>query len=77
MSYVDGFLDRERDIIHVVERVDGKRVYKEYPARYTFYYKDPRGKFTSIFGDKLQRVVCNTNKKFNTEKKMNAHSGLM
>jgi len=76
MSYVDGFLDRDRDTIHVVERVNGRREYREYPARYTFYYKDQRGKYTSIFGDKLERVVCNTSKKFNTEKKMNAHKGL-
>jgi DNA polymerase elongation subunit (family B) len=76
MSYVDGFLDRDRDTIHVVERVKGKREYKEYPARYTFYYKEPRGKYTSIFGDKLERVICNSSKKYNTEKKINAHKGL-
>ena len=76
MSYVDGFLDKERDIIHVVERVNKKREYREYPARYTFYYPDPRGKYTSIFGDKLERVVCNSSKKFNTEKKIHGHKKL-
>ena len=59
MSYVDGFLDREADKIHIVERVNGRREYREYPARYTFYYPDPRGKFTSIFGDKLEIDVLN------------------
>ena len=29
MSYVDAWFDRERDRIHVVERVDGKRTYQE------------------------------------------------
>jgi DNA polymerase elongation subunit (family B) len=76
MSYIDAFLDRERDIINVVERLNGKRVYKEYPPRYTMYYKDPRGKFTSIFGDKLERVIVNTSKKFNTEKKIHGHKKL-
>jgi DNA polymerase elongation subunit (family B) len=76
MSYVDGFLDRDRDIINIVERVNGQRVYREYPARYTFYYPDNRGKFTSIFGDKLERVVCNTGKKFAAEKKMHGHNTL-
>jgi len=76
MSYVDAFIDKEKDTIHVVERVNGKREYREYPARYTFYYPDPRGKFTSIFGDKLERVVCNTGKKFNTEKKIHGHKRL-
>ena len=76
MSYVDAFLDREKDKIHVVERVNGRREYREFPARYTFYYPDSRGKFTSIFGDKLERVVCNSGKKFNAEKKIHQHKKL-
>ena len=76
MSYVDAIHDKERDIVHVVERVNGKREYKEIPAKYTFYYKEQRGRYTSIFGEKLERVVCNTSKKFNTEKKINGHKGL-
>ena len=76
MSYVDAIHNREKDIVQVVERVNGKRQFKEIPAKYTFYYKDARGKFTSIFGEKLERVVCNTSKKFNTEKKIHGHKGL-
>lgn len=76
MSYVDAYWDRERDIIHAVERVNGKREYKEFPAKYLFYYTDPKGKYESIFGDKLTRVVCNTSKKFNTEKKIYSHKRL-
>jgi DNA polymerase elongation subunit (family B) len=76
MSYVDAYLDRDKDIIHVVERRNGERMYTEFPPRYTFYYPDPRGKYTSIFGDKLERVVCNSNKKFAAEKKMYASKGL-
>jgi DNA polymerase elongation subunit (family B) len=76
MSYVDGYFNRDKDCLHVVERVNGQRVYKDFPARYQFYYKDPRGKYTSIFGDKLDRVVCNTSKKFNTEKKIHGHKKL-
>jgi DNA polymerase elongation subunit (family B) len=76
MSYIDGYLDRDKDIIHVVERVNGERRYVEYPARYTLYYPDSRGKFTSIFGEKLERVVVNSGKKFASEKKLHAHKGL-
>ena len=57
MPYVDAFFDRDADIIRCVERKDGKRLYNEYQAKYTFYYEDPRGKYKSIFGDQLQRVV--------------------
>ena len=57
MSYVDAFYDREQDMINVVERNEkGERHYKEYPARHIFYYPDPKGKFTSIFGQPLSRV---------------------
>ena len=51
MSYVDAYFDRDADIIRVVERNDGKRLYTEYPVKYTFYYDDPRGKHRSIYGD--------------------------
>jgi DNA polymerase elongation subunit (family B) len=57
LSYVDAFYNREQDIINVVERNDkGERHYKEYPARHVFYFPDPKGKFTSIFGQSLSRV---------------------
>jgi DNA polymerase elongation subunit (family B) len=68
MSYVDALFDRENDIIKVVERNDkGERVYKEHPVRYQFYYPDPKGKFTSIFGDPLNKVVCKNTKDFRKE----------
>ena len=50
MSYVDALHDREKDRIHVVERIDGQRVYKEFPAIYQFYYDDPKGKYLTIYG---------------------------
>jgi DNA polymerase elongation subunit (family B) len=57
MSYVDAFYDRDNDIIRVVERdSNGKRHFKEYPARHLFYYYDPKGKFQSIKGEPLSRV---------------------
>tara|TARA_Y200000002_G_scaffold354454_1_gene334711 strand:+ start:600 stop:3299 length:2700 start_codon:yes stop_codon:yes gene_type:complete len=68
--YIDALIDRDKDTIHVVERVKGKRVFREYPARYVFYYKDSRGKFESIFGDKLERVVTTSGKQFKKERKL-------
>ena len=68
--YVDALIDRDKDIIHVVERVKGKREFREYPARYLFYYKDCRGKYESIFGDKLERVVTTSGKQFKKERKL-------
>ena len=67
MSYVDCLFDREHDRIHIVERRDGQRVYKEFPATYIFYYDDPRGKFQSIFGTPVARFSTRNNKEFRKE----------
>ena len=67
MSYVDALFDREHDRIHVVERRDGKRIYREYPANYIFYYDDPRGKFRSIYGTPVSRFSTRNNKEFRKE----------
>jgi DNA polymerase elongation subunit (family B) len=73
MSYVDSLYDREHDRIHVVERRGGKRVYREYPANYIFYYDDPRGKFRSIYDTPVSRFSTRNNKEFRKEVRM--HSG--
>ncbi len=71
--YVDAYFDRDSDVIKIVERNNkGKREFKDFPVRYTFYYPDPRGKFTSIYGDPLSRVVCRNSKDF--RKEMAIHS---
>ena len=67
MSYVDAQFDREHDRISIVERVNGKREYREYPASYIFYYDDPRGKFQSIYGDPVSRFSTRNNKEFRKE----------
>jgi DNA polymerase elongation subunit (family B) len=73
MSYVDALFDREHDRIHVVERRNGERVYREYPAQYVFYYDDARGKFQSIYGTPVSRFSSRNNKEFRKELRM--HSG--
>jgi len=71
MPYVDAMFDRDQDIIRVVERKDGKRHYTEYSAKYTFYYTDPKGKYKSVFGDPLSRIVCKNTKDFRKEVAIN------
>ena len=71
MSYVDALFDRDSDIIRTVERKDGRRHFHEYQAKYTFYYKDPRGKYKSVYGDPLTRVVCKNTKDFRKEVAIN------
>ena len=74
MSYVDAIHSRDEDRIYVVERgTDGKRHYKEFPANYTFYYSDPKGKFRSIYGEPLSRF--STRKRTEFEKERRIHAG--
>ena len=66
--YVDAYHHRDAEIIKIVERnSEGKRVFKEYPTRYSFYYPDPKGRYTSIYGDPLTKVVCKNQKDFRKE----------
>lgn len=76
MSYVDALFDRQKDRIHIVERVNGQRVYKEYPASYLFYYDDPRGKHKTIFGTPVSRFVSRSGKEFQKEMRSNADKRL-
>ena len=76
MSYIDALYDREHDRIHVVERRDGARVYREYPANYVFYYDDARGKFRSIYGTPVSRFSTRNNKEFRKEVRMHSNKQL-
>ena len=71
MSYVDAMFDRDADIIRAVERKDGKRSFREYPVKYTFYYKDQKGKYKSVYGDPLSRIVSKSTKDFRKEVAIN------
>ena len=73
MSYVDALYDRQKDRIHIVERVNGKREYKEYPADYVFYYDDPRGKFKTIYGTPVSRFSSRNSKEFHKELKIQSN----
>jgi DNA polymerase elongation subunit (family B) len=76
MSYVDALYDRNQDRIHVVERVDGQRVYREYPASYIFYYDDPRGKFRTVYGTPVSRFSSRSYKEFQKELRINSNKRL-
>jgi DNA polymerase elongation subunit (family B) len=73
MSYVDALYDRGSDRIHIVERVRGERVYREYPANYIFYFDDPRGKFRTVYGTPVSRFSTRSNKEFQKEIRINSN----
>ena len=76
MSYIDALFDRDKDRIHVVERVNGERVYREYPANYTFYYDDPRGKFQTIYGTPVSKFSTKNSKEYHKELRINSNKRL-
>ena len=76
MSYVDAFYEQGKDIVTVVERVDGERIIKELKPEHNFYYGDPQGKFKSIFGHPVTEVKCQNIKDFKKNVGINKHNGL-
>lgn len=67
--YVDAIYEKENDRIRVVERVDGERVFKDYPAKYVFYYPSKMGEHVSIFGDRCDQYVTYSKEEFDDEVK--------
>ncbi len=76
MSYVDAIYLKEKDIIKVVERVNGQRKERQYPAHYLFYYPDAKGQYTGLDGERLAKVAVATRKAFEKEKKIYSHKRL-
>lgn len=77
MSYVDAIYDKTTDRIHVAERDStGNRHLTEFQAKYVMYYPDPRGKYTSIYGDPVTKVVCKTQKEFRKEQAIHSNKQL-
>ena len=73
MSYVDAWFDRDNDTIKVVERnKKGDREFRDIPVKHTLYYDDARGKFQSIYGDPVSRIVCKNTKEFRKEMAINS-----
>lgn len=77
MSYVDALYEKDKDLVHVVERdKNGSRIFKTYPAIYQFYYEDPKGKHRSIYDEPITRVRCANHKEFKKEISINSHKKL-
>lgn len=60
--YVDALFKKggEAEVIRLVERVNGQRIYSEYPPDYHFYLSDPKGSHKSIYGDVVKKIAPRT-----------------
>jgi len=76
MSYVDAFYDKNKDLVRICERIDGKRVLTDLRPEYTFYIGDPKGTKQSIYGEKVTEIRCKTLKDFRKNVAINKHNKL-
>jgi len=76
LTYVDAWYQKEKDLVRVVERRDGRRVYRDYPAKYVFYYPEKGGAFTSMYGEQLSKVQVTGHKSFDKERRIHGHKRL-
>lgn len=60
--YVDAFFKRggDSEVIKIVERVNGKRQYREFTPDYHFFVNDPKGINKTIYGNPVKKVVPRT-----------------
>ena len=65
--FIDANYDFKKDRVRVVERVNGQRVFQDYPARHVFYYTHPAGSHRSIFGDACKKFETTDSRKFKRE----------
>lgn len=59
--YSSIYFNRSRSTIHLWEyNADGVKVHNKFEAPLYFYKDDKNGEFTSIYGEKLKKVECDT-----------------
>lgn len=65
--YIDAIYERNQDLIKVVERINGERIYNEFPAEYVFYWEDPNGSYKTLWNQPCKRFSTNNSKTFKRE----------
>lgn len=68
MSYIS--TEQKYDKVYVWERVEGKRIVKQYKAPFYFFIESPIGEYKSIFGTKLKKIECRDHNEFNSQRAM-------
>ena len=67
VTYVDAILNKEKNTIDVVERIKGQRIYTSWPSRYVVYFPSERGRYTSIFGQRMDKFETTRSEEFQRE----------
>ena len=67
MTYVDAIYDSRKNVVKVVERIGDKRVVKDYPCEWTFYYSDPDGDYQTIFRTPVRKFSTRNHREYLAE----------
>jgi len=57
MTYIDAHWDRNTDVVLVTERINGRRIVRELPPIYQFYYEDENGSHKATTGARVREVT--------------------
>jgi len=68
--YVDAVWNKDKHSIDVVERVNGERRFVSYPSRHVVMFPSIKGKYTSIYGEPLDKFETNRWEEFQKELRM-------
>lgn len=62
--YIDGFMERKRtgDVLHVAERVNGRRVLRQLDPVYEYYVESPTGTFKTIHGTMAEKKTFSSHR---------------
>ena len=57
--YVDGYIDRKKEVLHVAERINGRRILVQHHPVYEFYVESTQGSHKTINGTLAQKYEFN------------------
>lgn len=72
--YIDGFMERKRtgDILHVAERINGRRVLRQLDPVYEYYVESPTGTFKTIHGTMAEQKTFTNSRDLKNSVEMDA-----
>lgn len=71
--YIDAIFDTKDSTVKVVERDNGKRIFKTYPGIFEFYLKDPKGQHKSIHAEAVTKIECDSIGEFKKITRIHSH----
>lgn len=64
MSFISAFHDKRSNCVKVWERIDNKRIYRQYSCPYYFYVRSPDGTYLTTTNVNVAKVECHSSNDF-------------